>query len=114
MKRREFLQIAATATVCSGIGFYAGRVSRFSLAKYVQLGTSLTAGSGTKYNGRIPELVAHQLGMNSIGINGGLAGSCAGDHKFPSLNSVSLVAICNAIVSGDWSAQSGRRDPAIS
>lgn len=114
MERREFLRIAAAAAVCSGVGFYAGRVSRFSPARYVQLGTSLTAGSGTKYNGRIPELVARQLGMDSTGINGGFPGSCAGDHKFPSLNPVSLFAISNAIVSGNWSAQWGRRDPAIS
>jgi lysophospholipase L1-like esterase len=108
MERREFLRIAATAVVCSGTAFLAGRVSRFTPSRYVQLGTSLTAGSGTKLNGLIPDMVADKLGMNSLGINGGFSGACAGDHKFPSLDPVSLFSIANAIVSGDWSAHSAK------
>lgn len=119
MERREFLRIATTATVCAGIAFWVGRVSRFTPSRYVQLGTSLTAGSGTKLSGMIPEMVADKLGMNSIGINGGFRGACAGDHKFPSLDPVSLFSITKAIVSNDWSAYLGKtgdptRDYAIS
>jgi GDSL-like lipase/acylhydrolase family protein len=119
MQRREFIRVGGAALVCSGTAFWAGRVSRFTPSRYVQLGTSLTAGSGTKLGGMIPAMVANKLGMNSSGINGGLPGSCAGDHKFPSMNSLSLFSIVDAIVHNDWSSYSGKtgnllRDYAIS
>jgi lysophospholipase L1-like esterase len=64
-------------------------------------------------SGQIPEMVANKLGMNSIGINGGFGGSCAGCHKFPSMDPVSLYELANSIVTGDWSMQRGWRDLAI-
>ena len=83
----------------------------------MQLGTSLTSGAGTKLGGMIPAMVGRHLGFE--GINAGCPGSCAGDHKFPEMDPVSLFALTNAIVSGDWSAQAAKtgnllRDTAVS
>jgi lysophospholipase L1-like esterase len=111
MRRREFFKLAGTAAACSGVAFWAGWRARFPVGRYVQFGTSLTAGTGSKLDGMIPALVGRKLGIDEI--NGGCPGSCAGNHKFPEMDPVSLYALTSAIVSGDWSAQRGRRDAAI-
>lgn len=103
MDRREIIKISIVAAASAGLAFWAGRKSRSPSGRYVQFGTSLTSGAGTKLGGMIPAMVGQQLGIE--GINAGCPGSCAGDHKAPEMDPVSLFALVNAIVSGDWSTQ---------
>src|SRR4051812_47847295 len=100
MDRRGLMKMGAATAACSGLAFLAGRRSLFGGGRYVQFGTSLTAGAGTKLGGMIPSMAARQLGIE--GINAGCPGSCAGAHKYPAMDAVSLVALTNAIISGDW------------
>lgn len=115
--RRRVAKTIGLLTAASAMSFWAGRRSASATGCYVQLGTSITAGTGTKYGGQAPQIVGDELGM--IAVNGACPGSCAGQHKFPAFDPVSLYSLADAIVSGDWSAQSGRsgeiiRDRAIS
>jgi hypothetical protein len=74
------------------------------------------AGTGTKYGDITPTIVGDKL--NILAVNAGVPGACAGVHKLPEMNPVSLYSLVDAIVSGDWSQQvrSGEmiRDVAVS
>jgi lysophospholipase L1-like esterase len=117
MDRRGFVQGLGIAAAASAATYWLARRSRFAGGYYVQMGTSVTAGAGTKYGAATPSTVGKTLGM--VAVNAGLPGSCAGLHKFPDMNPVSLCSIADAIVSSDWASQAPRtggtaRDVAIS
>lgn len=105
------------AAVASAASYWLARRSRFSGGVYVQMGTSVTAGSLTKHSDSTPALIGSRLGMGAV--NAAIPGSCAGLHKFPDANLTSLCSLADAIVSNDWTAHSGRtgntmRDIAVS
>jgi lysophospholipase L1-like esterase len=118
MNRRRFLENIGLAAVASGATYWFARRSRFSGGSYVQMGTSVTSGGPfAKHSGSTPAIVGGKLDM--LAINAAFPGSCAGLHKFKSLDPVSLCSLADAIVSNDWSLQSGRtgdtvRDAAMS
>jgi hypothetical protein len=109
MERRAFLRAFGVGAVGLGTAFWAGSRNTIRGGCYLQLGTSISAGTGSTHGGAAPSIIGERLGM--FAINGAFPGSCAGQHKFPSLNPVSLYAIANAISSGDWSAQKRTGEP---
>jgi lysophospholipase L1-like esterase len=106
--RRAFLQTIGLAAI-TGTAFWAGRLSGRSGGCYVQLGTSITSGVGTRHGADTPLLVGDRLGIRSV--NGACPGSCAGQHKFHDFDPVSLYSLADAISSGDWSSQNKTGDP---
>jgi lysophospholipase L1-like esterase len=101
MERREFLRTVGLAAVASGAAYWAGRRSLLADGRYVQLGTSITSGTGTRRGDRTPAIVGERLGIRAI--NGGYPGSCAGKHKVPELDPTSLYSLADAISSGNRS-----------
>jgi lysophospholipase L1-like esterase len=114
MRRRQFLQTVGLAALAApGAAYWNGRRSRFSGGCYLQLGTSVTSGVGsgvgTERGGMTPAIVGDILGMQAI--NGACPGSCAGKHKFPEHDPVSLYSLSDAITSGNWSSQKKTGEP---
>jgi GDSL-like Lipase/Acylhydrolase family len=87
----------------AGITYKLARHNRFSGGSYVQMGTSVTSGTGTKRGHISPVVVGDRLGMSALNV--GLPGACAGVHQYPDLNPLSLYALADAICSGDWNEQ---------
>jgi lysophospholipase L1-like esterase len=106
MRRGEFLRMAGAAAISAAVTHWATKRTRFSAGHYVQFGTSVTAGTGTKYGGAAPALVGDRLDMPAANV--AVPGSCAGVHKIPELSRYSLCYLTDAVVSGDWSKQSAR------
>jgi lysophospholipase L1-like esterase len=109
MERRAFLKLFGAGAVGLGTAFWAGSHNTMRGGCYLQLGTSISAGTGSTHGGAAPSIIGERLGM--FAINGAFPGLCAGQHKFHSLNSVSLYEIANAISTGDWSAQRRTGEP---
>jgi hypothetical protein len=117
--RRKLLKLAGAASVFAAAGatYSQAKRTRFSGGRYIQMGTSVTAGTGTKYGGIAPSIVGDRLDM--LAENAAVPGSCAGVHKFPDMTPLSLCSLADAIISDDWTRQSARtgnqiRDAAIS
>jgi lysophospholipase L1-like esterase len=109
LSRRDLLRMAGAGAVSAGATYWLSRPGRFSSYCYVQMGTSITAGAGTKLGGAGPAMVGSKLNMRAV--NAGMPGASAGVHKFPDVNVVSLCALVDAIVSGDWSQQVVSHEP---
>ena len=100
---RTFGIVGASALTTLGGAELYGRASKYFRGYYIQLGTSITAGAGTKYGAITPSIVGKVLGLRAI--NGGFPGACAGLHKIPQMNPISLCNLVDAIISDDWSSQ---------
>jgi lysophospholipase L1-like esterase len=102
MDRRSFLLnlgISGSAILAS---YWLTHRTHFSGGYYIQMGTSVTAGFAPTTS-LTPTVVGDRLGIPALNV--GFHGACAGMHKFPDLNPVSLYSLVDAIVSGDWSQQ---------
>jgi len=100
---RTFGIVGTSALTTLGGAELYGRASKYFRGYYIQLGTSITAGAGTKYGAITPSIVGKVLGLRAI--NGGFPGACAGLHKIPQMNPISLCSLVDAIISDDWSSQ---------
>jgi lysophospholipase L1-like esterase len=109
MERRAFLRTFGFGAAGLGTALWAGSRNTMRGGCYLQLGTSISAGTGSTHGGAAPSIIGERLGM--FAVNGAFPGACAGQHKFPVLNPVSLYAISSAIASGDWSAQQRTGEP---
>jgi lysophospholipase L1-like esterase len=103
MRRRELFQMAGVAVISASGAYGLAKRTRFSGDCYVQMGTSITSGVGTKYGASTPDVVGGRLGMYAVNV--GFPGSCVGPHKFPELNSLSLCSLADAIATGIWTDQ---------
>ncbi|WP_084800000.1 GDSL-type esterase/lipase family protein [Bradyrhizobium sp. Ai1a-2] len=109
MERRAFLKTFGIGAAGLGTALWAGSHNTMRGGCYLQLGTSISAGTGSTHGGATPSLIGERLGM--FAVNGAFPGSCAGQHKVSALNPVSLYAIADAISSDDWSAQQRTGEP---
>jgi|ERR1700738_2078183 hypothetical protein len=104
MDRRGFIQTLGVAALSAGATYWAIK------APYLQMGTSVTSGVVPKAS-TTPAIVGDRLGM--LGINAAMPGACAGQNRYPHMESRSLYRLVDGITSRDWTKQNAEEsDPA--